>query len=124
MNNTYSYSAKEAEEAKRIRRDFSLEEKSDLEKLRELEATAKRKASIPAMIVGVISALVFGVGFSCVMVFTTYFVLGIFVGIIGVIGMALAYFVYVKKLEKEKLRVATEVERLSSLIISGTVCIK
>ena len=86
--------------------------------LRKLDAKAKLPAVISAYTVGVISALLFGVGMCLTMGqigdgSTGMFVLGIAVGIVGMIGMGVNYPVYKKLLESGKRKYAYEIIELA-----------
>lgn len=114
---SYTYSARDVEEAKRIRKEFIKGEPSEMDQLRKLQHDAETKARIPAITLGVISALVFGFGFCCTMVWTNLFIIGIVVGVVGLIGIALVYPLYKARLEKERKLVENEVRQLSDAVI-------
>ena len=56
----YTYSAKEQEEIKKIRQKYELREEDGMSKLRKLDGKASKKASVVALILGIIGALVLG----------------------------------------------------------------
>ena len=115
-NNTfqYTYSAKEQEELKRIRSKYAPKEENKMDLLRRLDAQVYQKATMYAIIVGVIGALILGTGMSCCMVWGgAVFVLGIIVGIIGLAVVGLAYPLYNRTLKKERERIAPEILRLA-----------
>lgn len=115
-NNTfqYTYSAKEQEELKRIRSKYAPKEENKMDMLRRLDAQVYQKATMYAIIVGVIGALILGTGMSCCMVWGgAVFVLGIIVGVIGLAVVGLAYPLYNRTLKKERERIAPEVLRLT-----------
>ena len=75
--------------------------------LRKLDAKAKQPASISTYTLGVLSALVFGLGMCLTMGqigsgTAASFVVGIFIGILGIFGMSVNYPVYRKLLAKGK----------------------
>ena len=110
----YTYSAKEQEELKRIRAKYIPQEENKMELLRRLDAQVTQKATMYAIIVGVIGALILGLGMSCCMVWAdSVFVLGIIVGVLGMAIIALAYPLYNRTLQKERARIAPEVLRLT-----------
>ena len=117
MTNDYSYSACDVEEAKSIRREFVKQELSDMDRLRIIRRQVERHAAIPSLILGVIASLIFGFGLCLTMVWTTYLILGICVGIIGLAGMIAAYPLYLCNLKSERQRCQDEVEKLTSSII-------
>ena len=110
----YTYSANEQEELKRIRSKYVPKEENKMDLLRRLDAQVYQKATIYAIIVGVIGALILGTGMSCCMVWGgAVFVLGIIVGIIGLAVVGLAYPLYNRTLKKERERIAPEILRLA-----------
>ena len=63
---------------------------------------------------GIVGALVMGVGMCCDMVWEgIWFIPGVFIGLIGMAVLALAYPVYQKVLKKEREKIAPEIIRLS-----------
>lgn len=110
----YTYSANEQEELKRIRSKYAPKEENKMDLLRRLDAQVYQKATMYAIIVGVIGALILGTGMSCCMVWGgAVFVLGIIVGIIGLAVVGLAYPLYNRTLKKERERIAPEILRLA-----------
>jgi len=110
----YTYSAKEQEEVKRIRSKYLPKEENKMELLRRLDAQVTQKATMYSIIVGVIGALIFGIGMCCCMIWAdSVFVLGIIVGVIGMGILALAYPLYNRTIKKERERIAPEVLRLT-----------
>lgn len=110
---SYTYSANTQEEIAKIREKYSPREETTLEKIKRLDNSVTNKAVMASLVVGIISALILGVGMCCCMVWTQFFVLGIVVGIIGIIGVAMAYPVYKRVLEKEREKVAPEILKLT-----------
>ncbi len=112
----YSYSASRAEEIANIRKKYlpSAEEtvQDKLEELRKLDQSVSNKATVCALIVGILSALIMGSGMSLVMVFTE-FVWGIIIGVIGMAGVIIAYPLYRYVLEKERAKAAPRVLQLT-----------
>ena len=94
---TYSYSAQENKEIKRIREKYTEpdERETKLEQLRRLDASVHNTAVSVSLAVGIIGALILGLGMSCVMVWADkMFVPGIIFGIIGIVICAFAYPAY------------------------------
>ena len=77
---TYTYSAKEQEEIKAIRDKYVPQADGDtpMERLRRLDRSAARGATVVSLLVGIVSALLLGVGLCCTMLpgWESYFVLG------------------------------------------------
>lgn len=110
----YTYSAKEQAEIKNIRSKYIPKEENKMEQLQRLDASATQKATMYAIIVGVIGALIMGAGMSCCMVWTDALLIpGIVIGIIGMAVLAAAYPLYNRTLKKERERIAPEILRLT-----------
>ncbi|MGN0984564.1 MAG: hypothetical protein ACI4OI_06950 [Gemmiger sp.] len=114
---TYTYSAREREEIKQIREKYAppTEKEISMERLRRLDASATRGATIAALIVGILSALLLGVGMCCTMLagWERYFVPGIAVGVTGLLGMAAACPLYVRLVRRRRAKLAPEILRLA-----------
>lgn len=110
----YTYSAKEQEEVKNIRKKYIPQEEDKLQQLRRLDASVYNKASTLSLIIGIIGALVMGIGMCCSMVWAgVLFVPGIVIGLIGIALICLAYPMYNKTLKKEREKIAPEIMRLT-----------
>lgn len=110
----YTYSAREQEEVKKIRSKYLPREESKLETLRRLDAKAAEKATVAALVLGIIGALILGLGMSCTMVWADkWFIPGIAIGLVGIALVAVAYPVYARTLKKERERLAPEILRLT-----------
>ena len=110
----YTYSAKEQAEIKRIRSKYIPKEENKMEQLQRLDASATQKATMYAIIVGVIGALILGAGMSCCLVWTNSLLIpGIVIGVIGMAVLAVAYPLYNRTLKKERERIAPEIIRLT-----------
>lgn len=110
---TYTYSAKEQEEVNRIRKKYVAEE-DKMEQLRRLDAGVTEKATTVSIIIGIVGALIMGIGMCCAMVWQgMWFIPGIIIGPIGIVVLALAYPVYQKVLKKERKKIAPEIIRLT-----------
>jgi len=110
----YTYSAGEQAEIRRIRSKYAPKEESKMEQLQRLDASATQKATMYAIIVGVIGALILGTGMSCCMVWADkLFIPGIIIGVIGLAVVGVAYPLYNRTLKKERERIAPEILRLT-----------
>lgn len=111
---SYTYSAKQQEEIKKIREKYAPKEADKMEQLRRLDESVTRKGTVISLIVGIIGALVMGFGMSCCMVWAdTLFVLGIIVGIVGIALVCTAYPIYNFVVKKERAKIAPEIIRLT-----------
>ena len=107
---TYTYSAAQQEEVKRIREKYAppAQAEDKMEQLRRLDKSVTRPGLIAALIVGIAGALILGFGMCCTMVWAeTLFVPGIVIGLIGILGVCAAY----PQRRREKL--APEIMRLT-----------
>ena len=114
---TYTYCAKEQEEIKRIRDKYAppAKEETSMERLRLLDASATRGAAVVSLIVGILSALLLGVGMCCTMVpgWEAYFIPGVAVGVVGIIGVIAAYPIYTHMVKRKRAKLAPEILRLT-----------
>lgn len=108
----YTYSAPEQEEIRRIREKYLPKEENTLEKLRRLDAKAERPGTVTALVLGVVGALVFGLGLCCCLVWALYAV-GIMVGVAGIAMLALAYPAYNHITQKQRQKLAPQILALT-----------
>ena len=114
----YTYSAGEQAKIREIRSRYAPKEESKLERLQRLDASVTQKATMQAIIPGVIGTLVFGLGMSCCMVWGgVWFIPGIVCGLAGMALIALAYPRYVHVLKKERERITPEILRLTEELL-------
>ncbi len=115
----YTYSAKQQEEIKNIRKKYAAPEEDKMEQLRRIDRKVTQKAQKRSISIGVVGALIMGTGMSLVMTDIgellggVSLVLGVAVGLVGMALVALAYPVYNRTLRKERRRRAPEIIRLS-----------
>lgn len=118
----YTYSAKEQEEIKAIRKKYAAPEKTEdkMTQLRRLDAAVTQKATTASLVFGMIGALIMGIGMSLIMTdigkmlgTTLALMIGIGVGIIGIVLVCMAYPIYNRILKKEREKIAPEIIRLS-----------
>ncbi len=122
----YTYSAKEQEEIKKIRQKYQSREEDKMTRLRKLDASATGKATATALVFGIIGALILGTGMSLIMTDLAEILgmtsiggmlIGVLLGLLGIILVAVAYPVYSKVLKKERDRIAPEVLSLTDELI-------
>ena len=120
----YTYSAKQQEEIKAIRKKYSApEEKEDkMAQLRRLDHGVTQKAQAVSLVFGVIGALILGFGMSLMMsdfgeILGSHselvFPVGIATGILGIILVCCAYPLYNHIIKKEREKIAPEILRLT-----------
>ena len=125
---TYTYSAREQAELKRIREKYTaptaVEDK--MERLRRLDASATNTAQAVALVFGVIGTLLLGFGMSLIMTELSEIlglsgnmpmVLGIVVGIVGGVLASLAYPIYNVIVKAKRKKLAPEMIRLTDELI-------
>ena len=114
----YSYSAKQQEEIKRIRSKYEAPQEDKMAYLRRLDESAVKKGTVMSIVLGVIGALILGVGMCCVLVWQNmWFVPGIVIGMVGLVVLSLAYPVYMKVTKKEREKIAPEIMRLTDELL-------
>lgn len=114
---SYIYSAKEQAEINRIRKKY-VQTEDKMEQLRKLDAGVTEKATTVSIIVGVIGALIMGLGMCCAMVWQgMWFIPGIIIGLIGMAVVAAAYPIYQKVVKKEREKIAPEIIRLTDELL-------
>lgn len=104
----------------KIRTQYTEKQHTELDELRELDRKVKAPASIFAYVFGSLSALVMGCGMSLIMsdfgaaLGTAALPVGIALGIIGLIPVALAYPIYHRTLKKERGKIAPTILYLTN----------
>lgn len=119
---SFTYSAARQQEIENIRRKYLPREEDKMDRLRKLHNGATQKARARSIALGIIGALILGVGMSLIMtdlgqILGLYGVMpmlaGVVTGVAGLILVALAYPVYNRVLKKERQRIAPEILRLA-----------
>ncbi len=113
---TYTYSAAQQEEIKRIREKYTppTQEEDKMERLRRLDASVTRPGMIAALIVGIISTLIMGFGMCCTIVWReTLLVPGIIIGVVGIVGICASYPLYICITKRKRDRLAPEIIQLA-----------
>ena len=125
---TYTYSAKEQAELKRIRDKYTAptEAEDKMARLRRLDASVTNTAQAVALVFGIIGALILGFGMSLIMTDlseilgigeTMTMVIGIPVGIVGSILASLAYPIYNAIVKAKRKKLAPEIIRLTDKLM-------
>ena len=118
----YTYSAKEQNEIQNIRKKYIAPEEDKMGRLRRLDAGVNKKATVAALIPGMIGALLLGIGMSLTMTDLSgkfgmnqnmAMVIGIIVGVIGIVLICCAYPLYNHVTKKERAKIAPEILRLT-----------
>lgn len=121
---TYSYSAKEQAELKKIRDKYTAptEVEDKMERLRKLDASVTQTAQAVSLVFGVIGTLILGSGMSLCMTDLgsvlgiggdLSMIIGIIVGIVGGVIASLAYPIYQAIVKIKRKKLAPEIIRLA-----------
>ncbi len=121
----FTYSAKEQAEIKKIRDKYVAPKKVEnkMEQLKKLDESVTKKATIYALVSGIIGTLILGFGMSLVMtdlaenlgefvkIYNMF--IGIFCGVVGIVLAGLAHPLYNRVVKKEREKIAPEIIRLT-----------
>lgn len=111
---SYSYSTKQQEEINDIRKKYLPKEEDKMEQLRRLDQSATKPGMAAALFVGIVGAMVLGIGMCCTMVWAdTMFIPGIIIGVVGIAGVSAAYPLYMHITKKQREKLAPEILRLT-----------
>ena len=120
---SYTYSAKEQEELKKIRAKYTPQKGEDkMERLRRLDNGVTQKAQTISLVFGIMGALILGLGMSLIMSELSALLgayrnfampLGIIIGVIGGVLASLAYPMYIWTVKHERKKIAPEILRLT-----------
>ena len=119
----FTYSAAQQQEVENIRKKYLPKEEDKMEQLRKLHAIPTQKAQAASLAVGIIGTLIMGTGMSLTMtdigaaLGSLAMVLGVAVGLLGIVLVALAYPLYNRVLKKQRAKIAPEILRLSDEIM-------
>ena len=119
----FTYSAAQQQEVENIRKKYLPKEEDKMEQLRKLHAIPTQKAQAASLAVGIVGALIMGTGMSLAMTDIgsvlggLAMALGILVGIVGMVLVALAYPLYNRVLRKEREKIAPEILQLSDELL-------
>ena len=121
---SYTYSAKEQAELKRIREKYTppTETEDKMTRLRKLDASVTKTAQAVAIVFGVLGMLILGLGMSLIMtdlaeIFGSFrnlaMPVGIAIGLIGGVLASLAYPIYNAIVRARRKKLAPEIIRLA-----------
>ena len=111
----YTYSASQQAEIKGIREKYMppTKEEDKMEQLRRLDRSVTKTGTAVSIVVGIINALVFGIGMCCTMVWEGLMVPGIIVGVVGIIGIVSAYPIYIHITKKQREKVEARIRHIA-----------
>ncbi len=121
---TYTYSAKEQAELKRIRDKYTAptEAEDKMARLRRLDASVTNTAQAVALVFGVVGTIILGCGMSLILTDLAQsldlssdmaMLMGIAVGMVGGILAGLAYPIYTAIVKAKRKKLAPEIIRLT-----------
>ena len=101
--------------------EYAPKETSKVLALKKLDRKAKLPANVFAYTFGIVTALIAGVGMCLSMNVigggtTVFMALGVFIGILGLVGMGINYVIYKKLVENGKQKYAFEILELAKQI--------
>ena len=107
--------------AEKIASEYAPKATSKLTALKKLDRKAKQPAEIFAYTFGIICSLIMGTGMSFAMGVIgedsiVTMIIGIIVGLVGIFGVSINYFIYKKLLVKGKLKYGSDITRLAKEI--------
>ncbi len=119
----YTYSAKEQSEIEAIRKKYAADTNDTTDKmaiLRKLDAGVTNKATTVSLCVGIVFALIMGLGMSLIMSefgdslgTTLEWTIGLICSIVGMVGVIAAYPLYQWVLKRERKKVAPQILKLT-----------
>ena len=120
----YTYSAKEQEEIKAIRKKYAAPEETEdkMAQLRRMDGAVTQKATTVSLVFGVLGTLIMGLGMSLAMTDMgkslglageMAMLIAVLIGLVGIVLVCLAYPIYNTILRKEREKIAPEIIRLT-----------
>ena len=107
--------------AEKIASEYAPKNTNKLQALKKLDRKAKQGAEIFAYTFGIISSLILGTGMCFAMEIIgnktiVTMILGIIIGLIGIFGVSINYFIYKKLLNKGKMKYGSDIIQLAKEI--------
>lgn len=109
--------------AEKIASEYAPKTTSKVVALKKLDKKAKQSANVFAYTFGIISSLVMGTGMSFAMGVignntTTSMIVGVAIGLVGIFGVSINYFIYKKLIQKGKMKYGNDIVKLANEIIT------
>ena len=109
--------------AEKIASEYAPKKANKVVALKKLDRKAKQTAEIFSFTFGIISTLIMGTGMCYSMDVigennTTSMIIGIIIGLIGIFGVSINYFIYKKLIAKGKEKYGSDIIRLAQEIAS------
>ena len=107
--------------AEKIASEYAPKTTSKLTALKKLDRKAKQGAEIFAYTFGIVCSLILGTGMSFAMGVigdgsTKTFIIGIIIGLAGILGVSINYFIYKSLLQKGKMKYGSDIVQLAKEI--------
>ena len=107
--------------AEKIASEYAPKKANKVVALKKLDKKAKQGAQIFSLTFGIISTLIMGTGMSFAMGViggnnTTSILIGIIIGLVGILGVSINYFIYKKLIAKGKEKYGSDIIRLAQEI--------
>ena len=107
--------------AEKIASEYAPKNTNKLQALKKLDRKAKQGAEIFAYTFGIVSSLILGTGMCFAMEIIgnktiVTMILGIVIGLIGIFGVSINYFIYKKLLNKGKMKYGSDIIQLAKEI--------
>lgn len=116
----YTYSAPQQDEVKKIREKYMTRPESKMDQLRRLDESTTKKGMACSLTLGVLGSLLLGFGMCCTMLWNSaLFIPGVIVGLVGILGVALAYPLNHYLTKREQDRLAPEILKLTAELMNG-----
>lgn len=112
----YTYSAKQQEEIRKIRKKYLPQEQNEdkMQQLRRLDQGATKKGTVFSISLGIIGCLLLGVGMCCTMVWMEHwFIPGVVIGLLGICAVVAAYPLYLRVTRREREKIAPQILKLT-----------
>lgn len=119
---SYTYRSAENEEVRAIREKYLPRAESGMEELKRLDSLVQNAGTTESLCAGISGALIFGVGMCLALhaIGTGWIstVMGIFLGVAGMVGMAVAYPIRLKRFRRAKDTYAPRILALTDMLCS------
>ena len=105
--------------AQKIRSEYEPKQTGKLEELKALDSKVKKPATVFGYVFGTVGALVLGTGMSLAMeVIGSNILLGVGIGLVGILMVAVNYPIYKKMLARSRKKNADKILEISEAIIN------
>jgi len=110
----YTYSANQKNEVAKIREKYISREENKMELLQRLDKSVKQPGRTASITIGTISSLFLGGGMALIMEWQNFFAVGMILGLIGLVGMSVAYPIYTAITKGQRQKIAPQIIKLTN----------